>query len=191
MDSNITGSNSNINNSNNNNIGSISNNYSLYSGSDSELFDAGIHVLPVQGPIPLRSFNKATISEPQPHFPVGEQKVTECGICLETKPLYLRKCCSFAACSDCLTSYFATKVELGIVSIECINLQCKDFVFRDEISIRLPLHLKSTFVNLLINFNSDGLRKTCPKCNHPRELDSLSTLKSMVKSSVKNPSSTL
>lgn len=115
----------------------------------------------------------------------GEYEYTECLICYEVKRLHRRACCSYAACTDCITQYFINKVQLAMISIECINIDCNDFVHRDEISLRLPKHLKGVYINLLINFNCDNTKKTCPKCNYLYQLDSPSQLKDMYKQSAK------
>ena len=129
------------------------------------------------------------LKEPVPHFPVGTYGLFECGICLIPSWMYKRACCSFPACSDCLTSYFEAKLDLGIVSIECVNHSCKKFVHRDEISVRLPQSRKSCYYKLLANSNADELSKTCPRCNHIHRLDSLSTLKNMKRQAAKDATS--
>ena len=84
-------------------------------------------------------------------------------------------------------SYYASRVDLGQVSIECVNSLCRCFVHRDEISLLLPASKKSIYCTLLANSNSDDLSKTCPRCNHVMKLESVSILKSMERASRKNP----
>lgn len=129
------------------------------------------------------------LKEPTPHFPVGSYGLFECGICFTPSWMYKRACCSFPSCSECLSSYFEAKLDLGIVSIECVNSACKKFVHRDEISVRLPQSRKELYYRLLANSNADELSKTCPSCNHIHKLDSLSTLKDMKRQSAKDPTS--
>jgi len=131
------------------------------------------------------------LKEPSPPFPVGSYGLFECGICLTSSWMYKRACCSFPACSKCLTSYYESKLDLGIVSFECINSVCKKFVHRNEISVRLPQNKKSKYYRLLANSNADELAKTCPRCNHIHRLDSISSLKTMKRQATKEPTSAL
>ncbi|XP_064485385.1 E3 ubiquitin-protein ligase RNF217-like [Ornithodoros turicata] len=113
--------------------------------------------LPDSGPIP---------EEPVPHFPVGSWGLRECGICLETRWLYLRPCCNFPACSQCLKKYYTSKVAQMQLKIECCNVGCKQYVHRDEISARLPQDIKKQFHNLIESASLASKSKTCPHCNH-------------------------
>jgi E3 ubiquitin-protein ligase RNF217 len=133
------------------------------------------------------SHNSNVLPDPIPHFPVGTYEMIECNICLVSKWMHRRVCCSFPACSDCLTSYYAARIDLGQVSIECINTLCRCFVHRDEISLLLPASKKTVYNTLLANSNSDNLSKTCPRCNQVLKLESVNVLKSMERASKKNP----
>lgn len=125
--------------------------------------------------------------EPHPHYPVGASGYFECGVCLESSYMYRRACCSFPACSECISSYFTSKIDLGLVAIECINTKCRDFVHRDEISVRLPSSLKPVYLRLLANANADELSKTCPRCNNIMTLESAEILKNMKRMATKDP----
>ncbi|RWS06760.1 putative E3 ubiquitin-protein ligase RNF217-like protein [Dinothrombium tinctorium] len=145
-------------------------------------------VLRPQEPKSNSSENLSTeaIKEPIPHFPVGSWDYEECKVCCETVWLYRRPCCDYPACNDCLTNYFENKVKLGIVSIECVNPQCHEYVHRDEISVRLAPEVKKTYCRLLAFNNCDEIAKTCPRCNHIRRLQSESELKQMKKKTKHN-----
>lgn len=131
-------------------------------------FEAGLEG---NGPVLLRHqhiTDLASLSaggeEPEPHFAVGAWGIAECGICLETVPLYRRPCCAFPACTPCLKRYYASRVRQNSIQIECCNVRCHQFVSRDEISARLPADSKEHFHRLLVNANVST--KTCPHCNH-------------------------
>lgn len=104
--------------------------------------------------------------ESSPHYPVGEWNFKECGICLEMKWLYCRHCCQYPACNSCLQLYYTSKVEQGIIQIECCNPTCHSYVHRDEISARLHNGTKETFYKLLASANINKFTKTCPRCSH-------------------------
>lgn len=127
---------------------------------NNDLFDV-LDYLPDSGPIP---------EEPVPHFPVGSWGLRECGICLETRWLYLRPCCNFPACTQCLKRYYMTRVVQGQLKIECCNVGCKHYVHRDEISARLPQDIKEQFHHLIESASSTSKSKTCPHCNHVCQL---------------------
>ncbi|CAL1295463.1 unnamed protein product [Larinioides sclopetarius] len=111
-----------------------------------------------------------TPQEPSPHYPVGDWEFEECGICLDSQWLYRRACCRFPACSNCLQSYYSSKVEDGQVKIECCNNACNAYVHRDEISARLKIPDKEKFHKLLVLANQDANTKTCPRCSHLTKL---------------------
>ncbi|XP_076361021.1 E3 ubiquitin-protein ligase RNF217-like isoform X1 [Tachypleus tridentatus] len=115
--------------------------------------------------------NHSSHSDPPPHFPVGELDCEECAICLEVHWLYRRPCCNYPACNSCLHQYFTTKVEEGLVKIECCNDMCDNFVHRDEISARLTTPTKDIFYKLLVRANEDDRTKTCPRCNHVTKIN--------------------
>lgn len=123
--------------------------------------------------------------EPVPHYPIGEYEYLDCGICLLSQWLYKRPCCGYPVCSECLSIYFRSKIEMSIVTIECINDSCKSFVHRDEISSMLTdVTMKNLYYRLLIleSTSSDGLSRTCPQCNHLFSIQSSDALKKMKKS---------
>lgn len=135
------------------------------------LFEAGLDGN--GGPVLLRHQHIAELAsmssmpggeEPEPHFTVGPWGIAECGICLETVPLYRRPCCNFPACTPCLKRYYASRVRQNNIQIECCNVRCHQFVSRDEISARLPADSKDHFHRLLVTANVST--KTCPHCNH-------------------------
>ncbi|RWS31357.1 uncharacterized protein B4U80_10661, partial [Leptotrombidium deliense] len=117
--------------------------------------------------------------EPIPHFPVGLFQQDECGVCWEHVWLYRRPCCSFAVCANCCSNYYEYKVRMAIVSIECINPKCHEYVHRDEISVRLSSEMKCIYYRLLSADNCDETSKTCPKCNRVHRLQSVADLKEM------------
>ncbi|KAL3192549.1 hypothetical protein MRX96_058967 [Rhipicephalus microplus] len=131
------------------------------------LFEAGLDGN--GGPVLLRHEHIAELAsmssmpggeEPEPHFTVGPWGIAECGICLETVPLYRRPCCNFPACTPCLKRYYASRVRQNNIQIECCNVRCHQFVSRDEISARLPADSKDHFHRLLVTANVST--KTCP-----------------------------
>ncbi|XP_041361449.1 uncharacterized protein LOC121377502 isoform X2 [Gigantopelta aegis] len=105
---------------------------------------------------------------PYPHNPFVDG---ECNICLVSKKLRKRMCCSFPVCEDCMEMYLSTQVSQAIVKIECLNTECNNYVHRDEILARLPLDLKEKFYKFLIDANKDPKIKTCPRCSHVTRLE--------------------
>ncbi|CAH1772326.1 unnamed protein product [Owenia fusiformis] len=108
---------------------------------------------------------------PLPTYPVGDEKYTECSVCLESKTLSLRPCCSLAVCSDCVKQYFVTQVSEGIVKIECPNFVCDTYIHRDEITFHLETEMKDKFHKFLVNANKEAHIKTCPRCSEIMELE--------------------
>lgn len=96
---------------------------------------------------------------------MGAWQFEVCSICLELRWLYRRSCCGFLCCESCLKAYYTAKVECGLVTIECINLSCHNFVHRDEIAVYLNIEAKEIYYRLLSPTNSSRLTKTCPRCN--------------------------
>ncbi|GFR28445.1 uncharacterized protein TNCT_187251 [Trichonephila clavata] len=113
---------------------------------------------------------------PIPHFPVGDLEFEECGICYKVEFSYRRPCCAFSACTSCLKQYYASKVEIGQVKINCCNPDCNMYVHRDEISARLDKPFKELFNTLVLLANQDENTKTCPRCNHLTEFDKVRKL---------------
>jgi len=100
-------------------------------------------------------------------FPVGPWTYAECGICLEVGWLNKRHCCDYCACIQCLQQYYSSRIELGAVTIECINPFCHSFVHRDEISARLTPQMKDVYHRLLLTTSSQSEQtKPCPQCNY-------------------------
>ena len=106
-----------------------------------------------------------------PLYPMGELRYLECGICMETKDLYVRTCCSFPVCDDCMLMYITTQVEQAQVKMGCPNGECVKFVHRDEIMVRLTGPIKEKFFKFLVDANKEAHIKTCPKCSTVTTLD--------------------
>lgn len=116
--------------------------------------------------------SNSELRETTPHFPTGAWTFEECGVCLEINWLYRRSCCNYCACISCLSNYYSLKVQMGIVTIECINPLCKRYVHRDEISSRLQSsEMKEIYYRLLLSNNLSPFSKTCPQCNYLFRID--------------------
>ncbi len=99
-----------------------------------------------------------------PPYPVGDRVLTTCEVCLDVKDLFLRTCCRFPVCEDCVTQYFTVQVQQGISKIECLNFKCTKYVHRDEILARLDKVDKEKFYRFLVEANKEPHIKTCPQC---------------------------
>lgn len=90
----------------------------------------------------------------------------ECSICCDAQWLLVRSCCSFAACLECLSRYYSSRIELGCLSIECIGSECHQLVYRAEVNARLNGEQKALYTRLLLLSSSESERaKPCPQCN--------------------------
>lgn len=70
----------------------------------------------------------------------------DCGICMESKPLFERfkmKSCSHNFCKSCLSQYVAASVQENVTLIRCPSLQCMDGVL--ELELCQPILSKDVF----------------------------------------------
>ena len=149
--------------------------------------DNGYHREPLVSPFPISQFVdddddddddyydrtslSLTMSEPDvtPPFAVGELRHAECSICLETRSLHVRACCTYAACDDCLERHYATQVGAACIRVRCVG--CDAYVPRDEIIFRLDDDAKRQFDRFLVDANRDPCVKTCPRCSVTTRVD--------------------
>lgn len=102
----------------------------------------------------------------------NEWKFAQCEICLDNKWLLVRQCCHTPTCTDCLSEYYKSKIEMGAISIPCIGDGCDQLVYRNEISIRLPLKTRDLYSRLLLARSTEcKTSKPCPQCNTILKLD--------------------
>ncbi|XP_052763086.1 uncharacterized protein LOC128205469 isoform X2 [Mya arenaria] len=110
-------------------------------------------------------------------FSHGSAENIECLVCLETKTLHKRECCSFPVCDDCIGTYLETNIQDGMIKITCISDQCNVAMVKDEILARVSVPMKEKFNKFLVDANKDPKIKTCPKCSHVYHLKDEETVR--------------
>jgi len=107
-----------------------------------------------------------------PSSPVAVQPTLQCLVCLEqnVRPeLDCRPCCRQPVCRTCLERHARSKLELGVVRIDCPVPACDSHVQVGELA-RLDPQLAILYNRRLVDANSDPHRKTCPNCGLVTEL---------------------
>ncbi|XP_033640973.1 probable E3 ubiquitin-protein ligase RNF217 [Asterias rubens] len=104
-------------------------------------------------------------------FPQGEEEYAECQVCLVSKMLHHRACCSMPICDLCVQTYVREKVNRRVVIIRCLNPACHCFIFKEEILHHLSSELYDKFLRFLAEDNGDPSQKTCPQCNRIAHFD--------------------
>ena len=98
-------------------------------------------------------------------------KRAECETCLETKLTWQPMCCNVHVCLICLDLYISSKVEQGVIDIQCPGHSCE--------TLMDPAMIKSVVVNekskrlsfLRVKSNRYKNRKACPICDFVLSMD--------------------
>lgn len=96
----------------------------------------------------------------------------QCLVCLEydVPELDCRPCCDQPVCQTCLERYVRSKLQIGVVRIECPVPACDSLVQVEELT-RLDPELARLYYRRLVDANAEPHRKTCPNCCLVTELE--------------------
>ncbi|RMZ97407.1 E3 ubiquitin-ligase RNF217-like [Brachionus plicatilis] len=106
---------------------------------------------------------------------------SECEICMDFCFVNERQCCNFKSCNNCINLYVQNRIKesCGNLGIECLNNECKKLIHKDEICERMLKFDKNShdlYIKLLVDANRDANVKTCPRCSHIMDANSVQSL---------------
>ena len=87
-----------------------------------------------------------------------------CGYNFKPSKHMTRHCCKACVCAWCMYSYIRVKIEDGVARIPCPK--CTHLLTRDEVNSHIDYNrvLKEKYDRILVDTESDGSLKTCPRC---------------------------